>query len=54
MSISLTKSGDDQDENVRIARRILAALRVAGVDTELVADMDAPPVIPDDQDGPVQ
>jgi len=48
MSISRRAKLDDEDENVRIARHILAALRAADIEAHLVDDMDdAPPIIPD-------
>ena len=38
---------DDEDEKARITRRILAALRAAGVGAYVVEDVDdAPPIIP--------
>ena len=47
MRASASKS-DNEDENVRVARYILAALRAAGVAADLVEDIDeAPPTIPD-------
>ncbi len=44
MSTSGSKP-DDEDENARIARHILAALRAAGVEADLAED--ALPTIPD-------
>jgi hypothetical protein len=47
MKTSDSKSDDDEDEKARIARRILAALRAAGVGAYVVEDVDdAPPIIP--------
>ena len=47
MSTSGPKS-DDEDENTRVARHILAALRAIGVEAHLVENIDdAPPIIPD-------
>ena len=47
MKTSGSKSDDDEDEKARIARRILAALRAAGVGAYVVEDVDdAPPIIP--------
>ena len=37
----------DDEECLRIAQHILAALRAAGIDAEIVMDVDAPPIIPD-------
>jgi hypothetical protein len=38
----------DEDENTRVARHILAALRDIGVEAHLVENIDdAPPTIPD-------
>jgi hypothetical protein len=45
MSTSGPKS-DDEDENTRVARHILAALRAIGVEAHLVESI-APPIIPD-------
>jgi len=48
MSTGTSKS-DDEDENARVARHILAALRAAGVEAYLVEDIDdAPPLTPDE------
>jgi hypothetical protein len=48
MSTSHRAKLDNENEDLRIARRILAALRAAGVEADLVEDIDdAPPVIPD-------
>ena len=48
MSTGTSKS-DDEDENARVARHILAALRAAGVEAHLVEDIDdAPPLTPDE------
>jgi hypothetical protein len=47
MSTSGSKT-DEEDENTRIARHILAALRAVGVEAHLVENIDdAPPIIPD-------
>ena len=47
MSTSRSKS-DDEDENTRIGRHTLAALRAVGVEAHLVENIDdAPPIIPD-------
>ena len=45
--ITIGSKSDDEDENVRIARHILAALRAAGVEADLADDVDAPPITPD-------
>jgi hypothetical protein len=38
----------DDEECLRIAQHILAALRDAGINAEIVMDVDAPPIIPDE------
>ena len=46
--ISGSKSDDAENEQARIARHILAALRAVGVEAHLVENIDdAPPIIPD-------
>ena len=37
----------DDEECLRIAQHILAAFRAAGIEAEIVMDVDAPPIIPD-------
>ena len=49
MSTSGSKS-DDEDENTRVARHILAALRAIGVEAHLVENIDDAPRIVPDQD----
>jgi hypothetical protein len=50
MSTSGSRSDDEDDENARVARQILAALRAAGVGADLVENIgdDAPPLMPED------
>jgi len=41
----------DEKECLRIAQHLLAGLRAAGIEAEIVMDLDAPPIVPDQGHG---